>query len=188
METIRRRYPYIKVYFNYLLHRGNEDQIFPLAELAKQLKVSFYVCPIKSEAFVDSSKKVTEWKAESRDEIQIGNLLLDLKSKGFPVNNSYSYLRDFLRDNKSYNCHLPKISMMVYPYGEVINCMDPDKPLGNVKTQPMKDILASSTFEDLKKNALNCNHCNNPNVVDTSFMWELKSEPLLNAVKVLLRS
>ncbi len=188
VETIGSRYPHIKVYLNCLLHKGNEDQIFHLAELAKQLKISLYVCPVKSEAFVESSKKVTEWKAESRDESQIGNLLLDLKSKGFPVNNSYSYLRDFLRDNKSYNCHLPKISMMVYPHGEVINCMDSDQPLGNVKTQPMKDILASTIFEDLKKNALNCNHCNNPNVVDTSFMWELKSEPLLNAVKVLLTS
>ncbi len=188
VEAIRSRYPYIKVYLNCLLHRGNEDQIIPLLELAKQLKVSFYVCPVKSEAFADSSKKAAEWKAENLDESQTGNLLIDLKSKGFPVNNSYSYLRNFLRDKKSYNCHLPKISMMVYPHGEVINCIDPGKPLGNVKTQPMEEILASPTFKELKRSALNCNHCNNPNVVDTSFMWELRGEPLLNAVKVLLTS
>jgi len=47
----------------------------------------------------------------------------------------------------------------------------------------MKEILASSTFEDFNKKALNCKYCNNPNVIDTSFMWELRGEPLLNAGK-----
>lgn len=188
METLRQQYPQIKVYFNYLLHRGNEDQAFPLAEIARELDVSFYVCPVKGELYRGRGKKAEEWKADKQDESDVSDQLIDLKRSGYPINNSYTYLRKFLRDKEPYTCHLPKISMMVYPHGEVINCMNRDAPLGNVKEQSMGEILKSPAYKELKRRALNCNHCNNPNVVDTSFVWELRGEPQLNVFKTLMNS
>ena len=186
MEALRRQYPHNKVYFNYLLHRGNEDQALPLAELARELDVSFYVCPVKDELYRGTGKRAEPWKTDRENAAMVSNQLINLKRRGYPLNNSYTYLRQFLRDEKTYTCHLPKISMMVYPHGEVINCMNSGVPLGNVTKQSMEEILNSTVHKELKTVALNCNHCNNPNVVDSSFIWELKGEPLLNAVSVLL--
>ena len=186
LERLRRQYPQIKVYFNYLLHRGNEDQALPLAEIARDLDVSFYACPVKGESYRDRGKKAEEWKAGEENESTVSSLLIDLKRRGYPINNSYTYLREYLRDKEPFTCHLPKISIMVYPNGDVVNCLNRDVPLGNVRKQTVEEILKSPASSELKKAALNCNHCNNPNVVDTSFMWELRGEPLLNAFRTLL--
>jgi len=188
MRALRCKYPGIKVFFNMLLHRGNEDQVYPLARLAWQMGITFYVCPVKDESFRGSGKNAEEWKPEMEKESFIAAQLVDLKSKGYPLNNSYTYLKEFLRDKRPYVCHLPKVSVMVYPDGEVINCMNSDQPLGYVREESMEDILKKPEYNRLKSIALNCNHCNNPNVVDTSFIWGLRREPLFNAVKVLLKS
>ncbi|MFO7952129.1 MAG: radical SAM protein [Bacillota bacterium] len=151
MKTLRQNYPHIKVYFNLLLHRGNEDQIFPLAELAKELGVTFYVCPVKGESFQVSGEAVEEWKAGLESESRVAEELIDLKRCGYPVNNSHTYLREFLRDKKPYTCHLPKVSVMVYPHGDVINCVNPESPLGNVREESMEEILNKPEYGELKK-------------------------------------
>ena len=187
METLRRFYPHLNVSFNCLLHRGNEDQIISLAKLAEQLKVSFFVCPVKTEAVPGSGNRVEEWKSDSFHEKRISLQLKALKRKGYPLNNSYTYLQEFLNEKNPYTCHLPKISLMVYPDGKVVNCLDRSTPLGNVRRQSVGEILKSPGYGELKNKALSCNHCNNPNVVDSSFLWELRRESWINAIKVLLK-
>ena len=188
VDTLRRRYPRIKVFFNCLLHRGNEDQVFTLAELAQKSNVSFYVCPVKAETFPDTVSKAEKWKADPQHENLAGEQLRVLKRSGYPVNNSYTYLQSFLKERIPYNCHLPKIALLVYPNGEVVNCLDRASNLGNVREQSLAEILENPRYKELKSKAIDCNHCNNPNVVESSFIWELRKEPLFNAVKVLLKS
>ena len=187
IETLRCFYPHINVSFNCLLHQGNEDQIFSLAKLAKQLNVSFFVCPVKTEAVPGSGCKAEKWKTDNLKEKHLSIQLKTLKQEGYPLNNSYTYLQEFLNKKNPYTCHLPKIALMVYPDGKVVNCLDSASPLGNIRKQSVGDILKSPGYGDLKTKALNCNHCNNPNVVDSSFLWELRGEPWINAIKVLLK-
>ncbi len=185
LETLNRRYPEMKVMVNCLLHRGNEDWLLEMAELCQKLRVSFYVCPVKVGVSPETGHSVKGWEAEG--ETAAARALAGLKKNRYPLNNSYTYLERFLTRRESYVCHLPKISLLVYPGGEVANCTNPSAPLGNVRKEPLGDILESPAYERLKKQALHCNHCNNPNIVETSYMWDFKPEPLWNALKVLAK-
>lgn len=185
LETIRRHYPGIRLMVNCLLHSGNEERTLEIAELCHEMQVSFYVCPVKTNLSPETGQSVKEWKAGLEKEMEVSQALNRLKKNRYPLNNSYTYLERFLEKGQPYVCHLPKIALIIYPDGEVANCADSSNPLGNVRNQSLEDILKGPRFESLKRKALHCNRCNNPNVVESSYMWQLKPEPLWNALRVL---
>ena len=188
VEILRSRHPHIRVLINCLLHRGNEKQIPQLAALAREMGVSFYVCPVKTDTLPGGkTRSVKGWEADKEEEKDTARLLLRLKKEGYPLNNSYTYLQEFLEQKRPFPCRLPMIALVVRPDGEIVNCLEPAVPLGNARANRLHDILSSSTYKEMRLAAEKCNHCNNPNVVESSYLWEMKVEPLLNAFRVLVR-
>lgn len=188
VELLRSRHPHIKILVNCLLHRGNERHIPALADLVKEMGVSFYVCPVKAEELPgEGGRSVEGWEAEGEDEKEAVRLLLRLKKEGYPLNNSYTYLQEFLGQKKPFTCYLPLVALLVRPDGEVVNCLEPANPPGNVRKQSVGQILRGAAYRKMRLGARECQHCNNPNVVETSYLWELRREPLINALSVLSR-
>ena len=188
VEHIRSHHPRIKVLLNCLMLRDNEDSLLPLAELARDLDVSFYVCPVKEET--SSGVKgfsAKEWQAEPDNEQRIGQKLTGLKKAGYTLNNSYAYLNKYLGKQEPFQCHLPRIALIVRPDGNITHCMESATSLGNVTQQPLKDILRSPSYRSLLHKSPQCNHCNNPNIIESSYMWQFQLEPLLNAASLMLK-
>ena len=188
VEHMRSHHPRIKVLLNCLMLRDNEDSLLPLAELARDLGVSFFVCPIKegtSSGVRGFSAK--EWQAGMENERKIGQKLTGLKKAGYTLNNSYAYLNKYLGKQEPFQCHLPRIALIIRPDGKITHCMESTANLGNVTQQPLKDILSSPSYQELLHKATQCNRCNNPNIVESSYMWQFQLEPLLNAASVMLR-
>ena len=186
IETLKRMNSPKKIVINCLLHRGNQNVMGQMAELARSLGVSLWVCPAKEGIVKDSGETNREVLASRESEQQAARELLDLKKKGYPINNSCTYLRRYLLNRKPYVCGAPFVFVTVTPEGNVTNCFNHDRPYGNVRASPFDEIMKNWDRREAANITKGCWKCNNPDVVDTSYVWELKLEPSLNLLRTFL--
>jgi MoaA/NifB/PqqE/SkfB family radical SAM enzyme len=157
-----------------------------MADLARSLGVSLWVCPAKEGISRETGETNKETLASRESEQQVARELLDLKKKGYPINNSRAYLQRYLLDMTPYVCHAPFIFVTVTPEGDVTNCFNYDRPYGNVRTSPFDEIMKNWDRREAANITKGCWKCNNPDVVDTSYIWEIRLEPSLNLLKAFL--
>jgi MoaA/NifB/PqqE/SkfB family radical SAM enzyme len=175
-----------KIIINCLLHRGNENMMGQMAELARSLGVSLWVCPAKEGISKETGETNREVLASRESERQAARQLLDLKKKGYPINNSRTYLQKYLSNMKPYVCRAPLVSVTVTPEGNVTNCFNYDRPYGNVRTSPFDEIMKNWDRREAVKVTRGCCKCNNPDVVDASYIWGLSLEPSWNLLRAFL--
>jgi len=183
IEILKRTNSHGKIVINCLLHRGNENKMGQMAELARSLGVSLWVCPAKEGISKETGETNRETLASRESEQQAARQLLDLKKKGYAINNSRTYLQKYLIDMEPYVCRAPLVSVTVTPEGNVINCFNYDKPYGNIRTSPFDEIMKNWDRREAIKVTRGCWKCNNPDVVDTSYIWALSLEPSWNILK-----
>ncbi len=183
IETLKRMNSREKIVVNCLLHRGNENMMWQMAELARSLGVSLWVCPTREGVLRETGETNKETLASRESEQQAARELLDLKKKGYPINNSRTYLHRYLLNMTPYVCRVPFVSVTVTPEGNVTNCFNHDRPYGNVRTSPFDEIMKHWDRREVTNITKGCWKCNNPDVVDTSYLWELRPEPSWNLLK-----
>ncbi len=183
IEVLKRMNSPRKIVVNCLLHRGNENLMGQMADLARSLGVSLWVCPAKEGILIETGETNRETLASRESQQQAARELLGLKKKGYPINNSRTYLQRYLLNMRPYVCRVPFISVTVTPDGNVANCFRCDRPYGNVRTSPFDEIMKYWDCHEAAKAAKGCWKCNNPDVVDTSYIWELRPEPSLNMLR-----
>jgi len=175
IEVLKRMNSPKKIVINCLLHRGNENMIGQMADLARSLGVSLILR--------ETGETNKETLASRESEQQVARELLGLKKKGYPINNSRAYLQRYLLDMTPYVCRVPFVFVTVTPEGNVTNCFNYDRPYGNVRTSPFDEIMKNWDRREVSRITKGCWKCNNPDVVDTSYVWELRLEPSLNLLK-----
>ena len=186
IEILKRMNSTKKIVINCLLHRGNENVMGQMAELARSLGVSLWVCPGKEGIARDTGETNKEALASRESEQRVARELLDLKKKGYPINNSRTYLRRYLLNMRPYVCRAPFVFVTVTPEGNVTSCFNHDNPYGNAITSPFDEIMKKWSRREVANMTKGCLKCNNPDVVDTSYVWELRPEPSLNLLKTFL--
>jgi len=186
IEVLKRMNSPNKIVINCLLHRGNENMMVQMADLARSLGVSLWVCPAKEGISRETGESNKEVLASRESQQQAARQLLSLKKKGYPINNSRTYLQRYLIDMKPYVCRAPLVSVTVTPEGDVTNCFNYHRPYGNVKASPFDEIMKNWDRREAATITKGCWKCNNPNVVDTSYIWELRLEPSWNLLKTFL--
>jgi MoaA/NifB/PqqE/SkfB family radical SAM enzyme len=183
IEVLKRINSPKKITINCLLHRGNENMMGQMADLARSLGVSLWVCPASEGISRETGKTNREALASRESQQQVARELLALKKKGYPINNSRTYLHRYLLNMTPYVCHVPLVSVTVTPEGNVTSCFNRDRPYGNVRTSPFDEIMANWSRRVVANATRGCWRCNNPDVVDTSYVWELRLEPSWNLFK-----
>ena len=186
IQTLKRMNSPTKIVINCLLHRGNENVMRRMAELARSLGVSLWVCPTREGTLKESGETNKETLASRESEQQAARELLDLKKKGYPVNNSRTYLQRYLLNMTPYVCRVPFVFVTVTPEGNITNCFKRDRPYGNVRTSPFTDIMRNWDRREAANVTKGCWQCNNPDIVDTSYTWDLRPEPAWNLVKAFM--
>jgi MoaA/NifB/PqqE/SkfB family radical SAM enzyme len=186
IELLKRMNSPRKIIVNCLLHRGNEHTMRQMAGLARFLGVSLWVCPAEEGTSRETGKTNRETLASRESEQQAARELLELKRIGYPINNSRTYLQRYLLDMKPYACHAPLVAVTVTAEGNVTSCFNRDRPYGNVKTSSFDEIMKRWDRREVLRMTKGCWKCNNPDVVDTSYIWELKLEPALNLLRTFL--
>jgi MoaA/NifB/PqqE/SkfB family radical SAM enzyme len=175
-----------KIVINCLLHRGNEAMMGQMAALARSLGASLWVCPAKEGISRETGETNKEVLASRESEQQVARELLSLKKKGYPINNSRAYLQRYLLNMTPYVCRAPFVFVTVTPEGNVTNCFNYDRPYGNVRSSPFDEVIKNWDRREAARITKGCWKCNNPDVVDTSYIWELRLEPSLNLLKAFL--
>jgi MoaA/NifB/PqqE/SkfB family radical SAM enzyme len=186
IETLKRMHSPKKVLINCLLHRGNENMMGQMVDLARSLGISLWVCPAKEGISRETGETNKEVLASRESEQQVARELLRLKKKGYPINNSRAYLQRYLLNMTPYVCRAPFVSLTVTPEGNVMNCFNYDRPYGNVRASPFDEIMKNWNRREAATITKGCWKCNNPDVVDTSYIWELRLEPSWNLLKTFL--
>ena len=186
IETLKRMNSPERIVINCLLHRGNENMMWQMAELARSLGVSLWICPAKEGILKETGETNKETLASRESERQAARELLDLKKRGYPINNSRTYLQRYLLNMTPYVCRVPLIYVTVTPEGNVTNCFNYDRPYGNVRTSPFDEIVKKWDRREATNMAKGCWKCNNPDVVDTSYICELRPEPSWNLLKTFV--
>jgi MoaA/NifB/PqqE/SkfB family radical SAM enzyme len=186
IETLKRMSSPERVVINCLLHRGNESMMRQMAELARSLGVSLWVCPAKEGILKETGETNKKALASRESEQQAARELLDLKKKGYAINNSRTYLQRYLLNMTPYVCRVPFVYVTVTPEGNVTNCFNHDRPYGNVRTAQFDEIMQKWNRLEATNITKGCWKCNNPDVVDTSYIWELRPEPSWNLLKTFL--
>jgi MoaA/NifB/PqqE/SkfB family radical SAM enzyme len=183
IETLKRNNSPRKIAINCLLHRGNENMMGQMADLARSLGVSLWVCPARGGVLKETGQPNRKTLASREAEQQAARDLLDLKNRGYPINNSRTYLRRYLLSMEPYACRAPFVSATVTPEGNVTNCFKRDRPYGNVRTTPFDEIMKNWDRREAAEATEGCWECNNPDIVDTSYIWEIRREPSWNLLK-----
>ncbi|MHC4617438.1 MAG: radical SAM protein [Planctomycetota bacterium] len=187
VEGIERakRYRHIKVMINSVFSKLNRDSVEELVYLAESLGVSIYLCPIETGAAgshgFEASKRHLGLSDEELDDFC--KRVIGLKRKGYKINNSLTYLKTFIGGKKKYKCHAQKAAVTLDANGSVKNCIAVE-PFGNVRQTSLKGILKSESVRQARRDSEKCNVCNNPDVIDCSYFWELRPESVWSFVKV----
>jgi len=180
-------YPHIKVIMNSVLSKLNKNSVEDLVHLADDLGISIYLCPIETGLIgrhgFEGSKEHLSLNPEELEDFS--KKVMGLKRKRYKINNSLSYLRTFARGKKRYRCHTQKVAVTLDVNGDVMNCIA-GEPFGNVRETPLRRILESESVKKARRNSEKCGVCNNPDVVDCSYIWEFKPESVWSFVKLIL--
>jgi len=187
IRRVRSRYPKVRVFLNCLLHRGNEEEVEEVACLGRELGVSVFFSPAMEGLSLENGFHNKEALPVPESLRKAAARLLELKKSGLPVNNSRRYLQEYLLEGQGFSCRVPLVFMTVMADGTALNCFTPERPLGNIREEGFEGILDKQSRKKLLHLGQRCQKCIVPDVVDTSFIWQLSPEPLYNTLRVFLK-
>ncbi len=186
IEEVRRRHPRAKVIINTVVSKLNAAEIPAMIHLAKELGLSIYLSPMETgeKPFGDGYAPKGHLSLDDGELADVCRKTIELKRLGYPINNSFTYLRTFIPKKKPYTCHARKVYVHVSPNGDIENCLHRDRPVGNVRERPLSGILRDREYRRQSLAPTRCHVCNNADVIDCSYIWRLRPESLLAYFKL----
>ncbi|MBW2453365.1 MAG: radical SAM protein [Deltaproteobacteria bacterium] len=173
VRLAKERYPNVSIQLNCCVQKGIAEEIDDLIALAKDLGVQISFDVITEARNSENGNAAETDVGLPLEELKtVAAILLAHKRAGEPILNSERYFEYFVNGRLGYNCHLPKLAMYVDGKGFAEYCLNLDQPLGNVRTTPLKEIMAQPRFKQLRVDCEQCSSCNSPTMVDLSHLWE----------------
>lgn len=189
-----RRRPALLV--NMVLSRGNRGALGRVAAVARRWGAGLYVCPMESgemtsRGFVAPLKDL----ALPPDELRtLAAEARSLKDAGLPILNTRAYLDLLARDPSvsGYACRAPRAVLTVQPDGVVRDCLRRDETLADVRAlraagAPLASVFSLPRYREIVAGATTCTACNNPDVVELSWLWDLRPPMLRKVVELAAR-
>ena len=140
------------------INRVNRDQVKPLSELARELKVSIYFQPTLVHAGYNDEMILGDH--EMRDAFRE---ITALKRSGYPIANGSHHLRLISTGRRS-NCYFPEMHILLDWEGTLYSCdLGPECKVkwGNVRELGLGELFADHSFKYATRKMRNCNACRN---------------------------
>jgi MoaA/NifB/PqqE/SkfB family radical SAM enzyme len=172
-----------RLFVNTVLSDENRGALRRVAEVARRWQAGLFFCPMetgemRSNGFAPLKEELGLAPAELS---QAASLASTLQNSGYPLLASRSYLEILARDPAltSYVCRVPRAILTVNADGSIRDCLRREQPLTNVRElmaegAGLGDILRLPRYQELLEESLSCTACNNPDVLETSWLWELR--------------
>jgi MoaA/NifB/PqqE/SkfB family radical SAM enzyme len=181
---------------NTVLSRLNVGALARVVQGAKRWGAGLYFCPMETGDLTSGGFVARhETLALSADELRAAARLAgELKAKGFPILNTRAYLDLLARDPglRTYTCRMPRALVTIEADGAVRDCRHNDRPLANVRDLRASGDGLSSVFSLARRRALCaeagfCTKCNNPDVIELSWLWDLRPAMLRKVAELATR-
>lgn len=181
---------------NTVLSRLNVGALARVAPVAKRWCAGLYFCPMETGDLTSAGFVARRGDlALPADELRTAARLAgDLKAKGYPILNTRAYLELLARDPDlgSYTCRMPRALLTVEADGALRDCRRSDRPLANVRDLRTSGGGLSSVFSLSRRRALCaeaslCTKCNNPDVIELSWLWDLRPAMLRKVAELATR-
>ena len=178
---------------NTVLSRLNAGALTRVAPVAQRWGAGLYFCPmetgeITSAGFVARHADLALSAEELREAAAVAR---ELKTRGYPVLNTRAYLDLLSRDPElhGYTCRMPRALLTVEADGAIRDCLRTDQPLASMLDLRAANTRLSSVFSLVRRRhllaeAASCTKCNNPDVIELSWLWDLRPAMLGNVVKL----
>ena len=174
VDLIKNDYPHISLQFSFSISKYNIHRVDEMIALGDKLEVPIAFNVINtirhySTGDVDEKGGLSATDQEISDAF---SRILESKKNGSHILNSEMYLKHFIGGKKPYRCHARKVFMYVNSNGDVEDCLRLDKPIANLREASVKKAMDSPRFQQYLKETENCDSCNSPTMIDTSYVWE----------------
>ena len=174
IEIIRRDYPLISLQFSFSISKYNIHRVDEMIVLGDKLKIPIafnVINTIRHYSYGDVNEK-GELSATDQEISDAFSRFLKAKRNGSHILNSEMYLKHFIGGKKPYRCHARKVFMFVNSNGDIENCLQLDKPIANLREVSVKEALNLPKFQQYLRDTEDCDSCNSPTMIDTSYAWE----------------
>jgi MoaA/NifB/PqqE/SkfB family radical SAM enzyme len=185
-----------KLMVNMVLSRQNRGALSRVAAVARRWHAGLYLCPMETGemiggAFVPSHAHL----ALSRDDLSAAaREALELRTRGYPILATRAYLELLARDPDmtGYRCRFPNSVLTVAADGAIRDCRRHDQALASVTSlresaTPLSAVLGFARRRDLLEEAAFCTSCSNPDVVELSWLWDLRPAMVAKVAELALR-
>ena len=172
------------------LNRGALERVAPVAA---RWRAGLYFCPMETgeatSGGLDSPLAALALPAaELREAAQ---LAMGLKRRGLPILASRPYLELLERDPAltAYRCRAPQARLTVGAGGLVRDCTRADRPLLDVHLlraagEPLSTLFRAPGYGRMLERSAACTKCNNPDVIELSWLWDLRPAMLGKVVEL----
>ncbi|MFX1532446.1 MAG: radical SAM/SPASM domain-containing protein [Promethearchaeota archaeon] len=174
VEIIKKDYPLISLQFSFSISKYNIHRVDEMITLGDKVKIPIAFNVINTIRHY-SNEDVDEKGGLSATDQEISDAfsrILEAKRNGSHILNSEMYLKHFIGGKKPYRCHARKVFMYVNSNGDIENCLRLDKPIANLREISIKKAMNLPRFQQYLKDTEQCNSCNSPTMIDTSYAWE----------------
>jgi MoaA/NifB/PqqE/SkfB family radical SAM enzyme len=178
---------------NTVLSRLNRGALRRVAPVAKRWGAGLYFCPMETGVLLAAGP--TEAKANlalSPQELrEAAQLARELRAAGYPLRATGRYLGLLESDAgvRAYDCRFPRAILTVKADGSIRDCTRRDVVLATLADlrrtgTSLSSVVRSPEYRAMLARADVCTACNNPDVVETSWAWQLRPFMLLRALRL----
>jgi MoaA/NifB/PqqE/SkfB family radical SAM enzyme len=179
---------------NTVLSRLNPGALRRVAPIVESWGAGFYFCPMETGQMRDGRfAPILDDLALPPDGLrEAAALARTLKGAGYPLLATDAYLH-LLEDDPgltSYTCRAPRAILTVEADGAVRDCTRRERPLlmvSDLMTHGgrLADVFALPRYRQMLTCAERCTACNNPDVIEISWLWELRPAMLEKALELV---
>lgn len=167
---------------NTVLSRLNPGALERVAPIARRWNAGWYVCPMETGRMLSTGFEPArdDLALAPRELSEAATTALTLRRGGYPLLASGRYLRMLQADPglSAYRCRVPRAILTVEADGSVRDCRRRDAPLASVSELKrsggrLSDVYRLPRYRAVVREAETCTSCNNPDVLETSWLWDL---------------
>ena len=181
---------------NTVLSRFNRGALARVAPVARSWGAGLYFCPMetgemRSAGYVGRREDMA---LAAEDLRAVAWQATALKRAGYPILNTRAYLDLLARDPqlRGYTCRMPRALLTVEADGAIRDCLRTDRPLTSVSElrasgRPLAGVYSLPRYRELRIDAAACSKCNNPDVIELSWLWDLRPAMLQKVAELAVR-
>ncbi len=174
IKIIKEDYPLISLQFSFSISKYNIHRVEEMIALGDKVEIPIafnVINTIRHYSYGDVDEKggLSVVDQEISDAF---SRILEAKRNGSHILNSEMYLKHFIGGKKRYRCHARKVFMYVNSNGDIEDCLRLDTPIANLREVSIKEAIKLPRFQQYLEDTENCDSCNSPTMIDTSYAWE----------------